>query len=174
MAARQRSLRSTSESWFPVRVYTFTSIIDGKKKCNLCLAMKPTADFGALKRGRYVPPRCKDCRVLEVATWCKKNKKLASAIRRRTAMKGRYGISVETYEKMLSTQGGVCALCPSAYSHGKRLCVDHDHRTGRVRGLLCSRCNRLLGAVESAGCAKKIVRYLAGAFSEARKAGGFL
>lgn len=56
-----------------------------------------------------------------------------------------YGITAEEYDAILDHQEGRCAIClkpPKA----KRLAVDHDHRTGLVRGLLCTNCNhRLLG-----------------------------
>jgi hypothetical protein len=51
------------------------------------------------------------------------------------------GVTDEDYERMLEAQGGHCALCPST-PKTKRLHVDHNHRTGTVRGLLCFRCNR--------------------------------
>jgi len=55
----------------------------------------------------------------------------------------RYGITVAEYDALLEKQGGVCAICRK---HSKRrLCVDHCHRTGTVRGLLCHRCNLGLG-----------------------------
>lgn len=64
-----------------------------------------------------------------------------------SVLRTRYGLSVDDYESMLADQRGVCAACKEcALEHGrKRLCVDHDHRTGRVRGLLCGRCNRAIG-----------------------------
>ncbi len=55
-----------------------------------------------------------------------------------------YGISQRVYRTMLTTQNGHCAICPRAPKAGKNLHVDHDHKTGRVRGLLCFRCNRRL------------------------------
>jgi hypothetical protein len=51
------------------------------------------------------------------------------------------GITDELYFEMLERQGGHCALCP-ATPKTRRLHVDHDHKTGAVRGLLCHRCNR--------------------------------
>lgn len=49
------------------------------------------------------------------------------------------------YLRLLAEQGGHCALCPSTPKN-RRLHADHDHKTGRVRGLLCHRCNRALAA----------------------------
>ena len=62
-------------------------------------------------------------------------------------LKRLYGITVVQYDRMFDLQGGKCFVCmwkPTEKS--RRLCVDHDHKDGRVRGLLCYRCNkRLLG-----------------------------
>lgn len=59
----------------------------------------------------------------------------------------KYGLDVDGYDVLLAKQGGGCALCGAAKSkHGARLAVDHDHATGRVRGLLCMNCNRKLGS----------------------------
>lgn len=55
-----------------------------------------------------------------------------------------YGITPEKYEAILASQGGVCAICRKPASN-QRLSVDHDHKTGKVRGLLCRRCNVMLG-----------------------------
>lgn len=59
-----------------------------------------------------------------------------------------YGITAADYERMLEEQGGCCYLCGSPPKK-QRLSVDHDHRTGKVRHLLCSRCNAALGWFES-------------------------
>lgn len=57
-----------------------------------------------------------------------------------------YGINAETYEVLLEVQNGVCAICGQGNDQGRRLEVDHDHVTGKVRGLLCGRCNKVLGS----------------------------
>ena len=54
----------------------------------------------------------------------------------------RYGLSVSDYAKMSKRQHGACAICKK--SHGV-LCVDHCHACGKVRGLLCAKCNSALG-----------------------------
>jgi hypothetical protein len=54
-----------------------------------------------------------------------------------------YGITLDQYDLMLAAQGGRCAICPRpAESMNTRLHVDHDHKTGLIRGLLCWWCNR--------------------------------
>ena len=55
------------------------------------------------------------------------------------------GVSIADYERMLAAQNGGCAICGNA-PKTRRLDVDHDHKTGRVRGLLCHRCNRTLAS----------------------------
>lgn len=51
--------------------------------------------------------------------------------------------AAELYDRLIAAQGGVCAIC-GAPPKTRRLHIDHDHRTDRVRGLLCQRCNRFL------------------------------
>lgn len=59
----------------------------------------------------------------------------------------KYGITLDDYDRMAETQGHLCLLCgrKETTSNKTRLCVDHCHKTGKVRGLLCSNCNRVLG-----------------------------
>lgn len=68
----------------------------------------------------------------------------------RRQLKLKYGITFEDYKLMYETQGGSCALClTDACVTGRRLAVDHDHQTGRIRGLVCAPCNIFLSVVES-------------------------
>ena len=66
---------------------------------------------------------------------------------RRKRLKLRYGITIEQYEEMVASQNG-CAVCGHYSENGSRLVVDHDHVTGKVRGLLCHNCNLTLGKFE--------------------------
>lgn len=57
----------------------------------------------------------------------------------------KYGAEPGWYAKQLAAQGGVCSICGLVNENGKRLSVDHNHHTGKVRGLLCHRCNFAIG-----------------------------
>ena len=78
----------------------------------------------------------------------KKNPEKYKLSARRTRLKAEYGLSIEAYELMLNEQNGVCAICkkPETQHSNKMgsvdsLRVDHCHKTGKIRGLLCSKCN---------------------------------
>ena len=60
----------------------------------------------------------------------------------------KFGITSELYAEMLDLQGGACAICKGLNPSGKRLSIDHCHKTGRVRGLLCVKCNTVLGQAD--------------------------
>ncbi len=65
----------------------------------------------------------------------------------------RYNLSLDSYKLLFKQQGGVCAICGNAETvklRGviKKLAVDHNHITGKVRGLLCNHCNRGLGCMK--------------------------
>lgn len=63
----------------------------------------------------------------------------------------KFGLTKENYNKLLKEQNNKCAVCKTSIGHVSknktncRLAVDHDHRTGKIRGLLCGSCNRALG-----------------------------
>jgi hypothetical protein len=76
-------------------------------------------------------------------------------------LKHKYGITIEEYEDMLDKQGGVCYICHRECKVNGRLCVDHCHRSGKVRALLCTQCNGALGLAEdSVITLKKMIAYL--------------
>ncbi len=78
--------------------------------------------------------------------WRKNNPDKMMVSRRQSSLKHNYGISLEDYNRLFGEQNGLCLGC---YKHQtqlkKRLVVDHNHKTGKVRGLLCSACNTVLG-----------------------------
>ena len=60
----------------------------------------------------------------------------------------RYGVSEDDYLHMLKEQDGVCMICGRRPPGNRKFCIDHDHNTGAIRGLLCSVCNRNVGIFE--------------------------
>lgn len=73
----------------------------------------------------------------------------------------RYGLTPEQYKALYEAQGGVCYICQRATGARKKLAVDHDHRTGFVRGLCCGPCNSILAHLrDDPVAAQRIVDYL--------------
>lgn len=82
---------------------------------------------------------------------------------RGVTLKMRYGITLEDFNAILEAQNNTCAICLTPYSEetSKRFCVDHNHRTGQVRGILCKNCNLALGfALENIDTLLKMAEYL--------------
>jgi len=78
-------------------------------------------------------------------------------------MKRAYGLDFKDYEKMLELQNGVCAICSSPPPNNRktRLAIDHCHKTGKVRGLLCDKCNRSIGLLkDDVSVLKSAIKYL--------------
>lgn len=75
---------------------------------------------------------------------------------RRLYLRKRFGITIDDYDRMLAAQNGLCAICGEPEKGilkrtGKRkaLAVDHDHKTGKIRQLLCAWCNTALARIEA-------------------------
>jgi len=75
-----------------------------------------------------------------------------------------YGLTLDDYNALLKQQKGVCAICKDPPTK-QRLCVDHNHITGEIRGLLCRECNLLLSCINDdinvfRKISKNVVNYL--------------
>lgn len=93
----------------------------------------------------YYQSTCKECADAYRKNW--QSSTIGKECMRRGRLRHRYGITIEQYDFMLQAQGGVCKICLQEDPKG-RLAVDHCHKTGRVRGLLCRICNNQLGVIE--------------------------
>lgn len=72
-----------------------------------------------------------------------------------------YGISADEYQEIYEAQGGRCFICRRARGLKKKLSVDHCHKTGMVRGLLCQPCNKMLGHLrDDVETSQRIIDYL--------------
>ena len=81
-------------------------------------------------------------------------------VNKRKKLKHNYGITLADYDKMYEEQNGVCAICGGTNLNGQRLCIDHNHITKKVRGLLCIGCNHKLSIVEDKEFLEKANNYL--------------
>lgn len=124
--------------------------MEASKTCSRCRQAQPLESF----------PKDRS-RNDGLSYWCRachKEKWFARDPAQRRAVKARwrqrnpdymrkwyYGLEDGQYDEMVAAQGGVCAICRERCSTGKKLAVDHDHVSGKVRGLLCSNCNRGIG-----------------------------
>lgn len=78
--------------------------------------------------------------------WYEKNKVSVAGKQRERVMRNKYSLSLSDIGKLLASQGGGCAICSADAPGGRGTWrVDHEHTTGRVRGLLCNGCNIGLG-----------------------------
>ena len=75
--------------------------------------------------------------------WYRKNQQREYLKNRNRIMIKSYGLSLEAYNALFDTQNGLCKIC--GCTSKRRLAVDHCHKTGRIRGLLCFKCNMGLG-----------------------------
>lgn len=82
---------------------------------------------------------------------------------RNSHLKKRYGITIDDYEQMLKDQNNKCAICGNGHTKGTRgkLYIDHCHKTNKVRGLLCQKCNSAIGLLgDNKTLLKKALKYL--------------
>lgn len=125
------------------------------KVCTKCDERKPYDMFSKTSRatdGRL--SRCKACCTASLREYRSAHPEKYYTTSRIDHLKRQYDMSMKDYDVMLSKQGGVCAICgkkeednATGSSH-KVLYIDHDHKTGKVRGLLCNHCNRGLGFLQ--------------------------
>jgi hypothetical protein len=128
------------------------------KSCPKCGEVKSLDDFHRDAHGKYGRTTyCKVCNTAKSRQWTKDNperareqgrKRAAAGLNRAAIRKRKYGISPTDYAALLDRQGGLCAICKGSASGRKdssELCVDHDHTTNQIRGLLCHSCNRGIG-----------------------------
>jgi hypothetical protein len=115
-------------------------IVDGKLICLVC-GPQPVAQFSTVvRKGRkYFDSRCDSCR------------KIACIARN-------HNISPSKYRELLALSGGKCSICGTS---SKRLCLDHCHTSGRLRGFVCNRCNMAIAPFDgNVDLGEGVLRYL--------------
>lgn len=154
------------------------------KFCNCCITLKSIDLFGKDKHGRDgFTNYCKTCRNFLAREKAKSNpdgykkrnekskqkrreyyqkQEVKDRVKNQELLKS-YKISLKDYNVMISKQNGVCAICfkNELTARNKNLAVDHCHKTGIIRGLLCSNCNRAIGLLkDSVPIIKSALKYL--------------
>ena len=131
------------------------------KECTICKEEKCLEDF--VKRNNRKSgsqPYCKKCHNFKIRTT------YSSIVMKNYDLKRMYGIDLNDYEEMLKEQNYCCKICKKNINtlnkgHKKALCVDHCHKTKKVRGLLCDSCNRGIGLLkEDLNILEEAIKYL--------------
>lgn len=150
---RERTSARKAGNQLPRRLHGPIEPLPEAKVCSKCGVEKPIDAYGKQKGGRFGRhPTCKECRRASTRRHYEENRDGILAKQklnpqkhenqRWAERKAKYGVTREIYAAMVAAQDGRCAVCGE---RPDRLCIDHDHETGKVRGLLCSSCNIALG-----------------------------
>lgn len=125
------------------------------KICKKCLLEKPFSEFSTNSMGKdKKQPRCKEC--LHAAQKKRRQENWDAA-----RLKYTYGISVQEVLDMLEKQDNKCAICAEEFLERRHTVVDHCHRTGKFRGMLCRKCNVGIGQLrDSSEIVYKAYKYL--------------
>lgn len=132
------------------------------KDCSGCGKEKPVECFSKCKAksdGLY--PQCKECYAAYYREYRKNNERNSDPWRD-YHLRRSYGITLQAYNNLLTIQASGCAVCGLKMTDDtRRLCVDHCHKTGAVRALLCNGCNVALGSVnDDVGILLNLIDYL--------------
>lgn len=141
------------------------------KKCPCCGEVKPTTEFARYKsqKGKFgFNSYCKVCVNKKSKKYSIDNPEKCKRTYRNSRLKKLYGLTIEDVGIILKNQNYKCAICGqeiSLFGSSKKLTahVDHDHKTGKIRGLLCQECNIGLGKF------RDNTEYLLGALSYLKK-----
>lgn len=130
--------------------------IGGIKVCTVCNEQKPFDEFyNRIASDDGKAYRCKVCDNIAVAAYRVKHKDRQRKQQRESNWRFKYGLEREDFEKMWENQEGKCPICfvglvnieinGDPVNKGNTACVDHCHESGKVRGILCAKCNKALG-----------------------------
>jgi hypothetical protein len=131
--------------------------------CGTCFQPKTSEEMTIFvdKKGNQ-HCRCKLCSNKKSKIYNKTKKGKVNSFK--TKLKNQYGLTQQNFEEMLIRQNFLCAICKSKMEPP---CVDHDHNTNEIRGLLCSNCNTAIGMFEdSVKILKSAIHYLENGVNE--------
>jgi histone acetyltransferase (RNA polymerase elongator complex component) len=131
------------------------------KWCGCCEGSLPLDAFAKNKSKKDgLQERCRSCRSIHHQKVKHKRLKQTKEQKRRYLITS-YGLNVEQFEQMLKDQNSKCAICKTDEWGKESPSIDHCHKSGKVRGLLCNNCNRALGLFkDNEGIVKNAASYL--------------
>lgn len=130
------------------------------RKCQKCKELKGLNEFFVRNKKRALKsPYCKPCFSKINIEYKKKNPDSVKVTRKKEYKKNvkryidanykkKYGISLIDFEEMKKKQNNLCEICKNTNPSKRRFHIDHCHKTGKIRDLLCHNCNRLLGGAQ--------------------------
>lgn len=134
------------------------------KTCSKCKKILPMRLFFSkdISQSGGLSYKCKSCVKKKNAIYYEKNRTHLVSNWRKNELMRKYNLTIADYEITLAKQNGKCAICLSSEHKGRgHFYVDHDHSTGKLRGLLCNPCNIALGMFrDSIETLQAAVRYL--------------
>lgn len=141
------------------------------KVCGSCKVDKPLNMFNINRSKKNyahgVYPVCKECQSVKSRLAYQKHRDKRRAGARAYHLRKNYNLSLDQFSDLVKEQDGLCACCGEKQDYktvdgkGQELFVDHCHETGRIRGLLCGRCNTGIGILgDTLDHLKKAVAYL--------------
>lgn len=133
-------------------------------KTKICTKCKKEKSLEYFVKDKRLPngygPWCKLCKNQSSKKY-RENNPVEKIQEKRRNIKSKYGITLEQWQQMFDRQQGCCAICGKHQSElNITLGVDHNHETGKVRSLLCNRCNIEVGFFEDIEFNNKINEYL--------------
>jgi hypothetical protein len=142
-------------------------VTDSIKSCTDCKESKPLSAFRSRggKMSHLYKSHCNTCLYKRHKDWANKNQDKIEEYRDKdpwTLAKrcGRYGITPDQLTERFNEQGGCCAICNTKVSLIDSA-IDHNHKTGEFRGVLCKQCNRALGMFkDNAAVLRSAANYL--------------
>lgn len=134
--------------------------IEKRNRCARAFWERNKERINAKRRERYAT----DLEYAEKRREWKKEWNKKHPDKKRKTHLAEYGMTPDDYNKMFEAQEGRCAICGvSQVELKRRLAIDHDHISGKIRGLLCERCNLMLGkANDDINILTSAIQYLAG------------
>lgn len=154
--------------WKRTKEQVQQDIKDQSKVCCVCEERKDFTEFyNAKNKSDSKGYRCKSCDDKAKKRWANNNEERSRYLARNRRLKFCYGIDIPEYNRILEGQDGRCAICGKleednvVHKSVKFLSVDHDHTTGKIRGLLCNQCNRGIGMLgDTVDSLRNAIRYL--------------